>query len=253
MDCILRHRVARGGRVFEDPCVSRLAPVLLIPALALLVACGQSEEPSTASPADADTRDSPAGSQAVNSEAGAKEVLRAEILQVATEAPKVETMKLRFDSSGALVKQAVYHDDAAAVPEAVRALAEQTYPRAKVTGYETEHYADRGEVFEVELETGENRHCEVAATAEGVLVYTECRVDARELPAPVAERVTALFADGEILEAEHKTLGAEGSEGEEYSVEVKHAGREYYLRIASDGSLLSKHLRVPAVVELPVD
>ena len=76
------------------------------------------------------------------------------------------------------------------------------------------------------------------------------RIAAAELPEAVASRVSATIADGKILEAEYKQV--EGEADESYSVEIEADAREYYLRIAADGTLLSKHLRVPALVELPI-
>ncbi len=175
--------------------------------------------------------------------------LSASVRQTAVEAPDVERMKLRFDAEGKLVKQAVYHGDADAIPAAVRATAESTHPGAKALSYETEFYADQGEVFEVELETAEGQACEVAANAAGELLYTECRIEVGELPAAVAASVEASFAGGKLLEAERKLV--EGSEF--YSVEVEVEGREYYLKLDAEGTLLHRWVMVPAVVELPLD
>lgn len=213
--------------------------------LSVPLACGEPNCPTTVTPGDA----SPPAAAATNSD-GEAVGLSETVRDAATTAPKVERMKLRFDAAGALSKQAVYHDDAAAIPEAVRRLAEQQFPGAKVSGYETEHYADHGDLFEVELDTADGKHCEVAAQVDGTLFYTECRLETAELPGPVAERVSATVPAGTILEAERKMM-ADG--GEEFTVEVELEGRELYLRIAADGALLSKHLRVPALVELPLD
>ena len=58
------------------------------------------------------------------------------------------------------------------------------------------------------------------------------------------------MAGKKVLEVEHKQLEAGG---EEYTVEIEDGGREFYLHFDGAGALLSKHLRVPAIVELPVD
>jgi len=223
----------------------RCVPVFLC---SLALACGQDEPAPTAAPADATP--SPAVQAPATTAAGDDSPLSAQVREVASSGAKIELMELRLDEAGAIVKQAVYHDDKDAIPEPVRALAEQTYPGSKPYRYETEHYADRGVVYEVEVETAEGQKCEVAASAEGELIYRECQIPAAELPEAVASRVSATIADGKILEAEYKQV--EGEADESYSVEIEADAREYYLRIAADGTLLSKHLRVPALVELPI-
>jgi hypothetical protein len=161
----------------------------------------------------------------------------------------VERMKVRFDDGGAIVKQSVYHGDPSAIPTPVLDLAEQTFPGSKPRRFETEHYADFGPVFEVEVDTADGKMCEVAARPEGELVYTECRLDAGELPEPVAARVSTTLPDGKIIEAERKA----GPETDEFTIEVDVGGRQFYLRIGPDGTLLEKLVRVPAIIELPVE
>jgi hypothetical protein len=161
----------------------------------------------------------------------------------------VERMKVRFDDGGAIVKQSVYHGDRSGIPQAVLELAERTFPGSKPRRYETEHYADFGPVFEVEVDTADNEMCELASRPEGELVYTECRIDAAELPEPVSARVGATFPDGKILEVEKKS----GPEIDEFTIELEAGGRQFYLRIAPDGALLGKVVRVPAIIELPVE
>ena len=185
-------------------------------------------------------------STAASTGEGGGAILTAPVSEAATTAPAVEKMKLRFDASGQLIKQAVYHDDASAIPKAVHELAVVTFPDAKELHYETEHYADLGEVYEVEVETADGKKCEVAGTADGTLLYSECHIDVGELPQPIADAVAGM----KILEVEHQDM-AEGDD--EYTVEVEDKGREFYYRFGPDGALISKHLRVPAIVELPVE
>jgi hypothetical protein len=167
----------------------------------------------------------------------------------AAKGPTVERMKVRFDAAGAITKQSVYHGDRSAIPQAVLDLAEKTFPGSRPRRYETEHYAEFGSVFEVEVDTADNKMCEVAARPDGELVYTECRLDARELPKPVSDRVSATLSDGKILEAEHKS----GPDVGEFTVEVEVGGRQFYLRIAPDGTLIEQLVRVPAILEIPVE
>jgi hypothetical protein len=170
-------------------------------------------------------------------------------IAAAATGPTVERMKVRLDGEGVIIKQSVYHGDHSAIPQAVLDLAEKTFPGSRPRRYETEHYADFGQVFEVEVDTADNKMCEVAARPEGELVYTECRLDPRELPKPVSDRVSATFPDAKILEAEQKS----GPDVGEFTVEVEVGSRQFYLRIAPDGTLIQKLVRVQAVIELPVE
>jgi hypothetical protein len=167
----------------------------------------------------------------------------------AAKSPTVVRMKVRFDDAGAIVKQSVYHGDRSIIPQPVLDLAEQTYPGSKVMHYETEHYADFGPVSEVEVETADAKLCEVAARPDGELVYTECHIGVGELPESVSARVKATFPEGKILEAERKS----GPDVDEFTIEVEVGGQQFYLRIAPDGTLTAKLVRVTAVVELPVE
>jgi hypothetical protein len=191
-------------------------------------------QPCEAAPAKADSASVPGVTQAIAD---------------AAKGSTVQRMKLRFDDAGAIVKQSVYHGDRSGIPQAVLDLAEQTYPGGQTKYYETEHYAEFGQVFEVEVETKDAKMCEVAARPDGELVYTECHIDAAELPEPVTARVSATFPDGKILEAERKS----GPETDEFTVEVEVGARQFYLRIAPDGTLLAKLVRVPAIIEIPVE
>jgi hypothetical protein len=180
---------------------------------------------------------------------GTAMVLDREIVQTARSAPVVHKMQIRTDADGAIVKQAIYHGDADRVPEAVRAAVTAKYPKAQVLHYETEWYADGGRVYEVEVKMAGGEACELAADAEGNERYVECRISAKKLPPTVAEAVKAAVPGAKILEAERKTQPA----GDEYSVEVEAGGRQLYLYLASDGTILRKYLRIPAVVEVPID
>lgn len=160
-----------------------------------------------------------------------------------------QKFKLRVDEQGALTKQALYHADSGPVPQAVRDLATQKFPDAKPVHYETEVYADLGLVYEVEVDTADGRRCEVAATPEGTEIYEECQLEPSALPQPVTATVSSTFPSGEIVEAESKT----GPDIEEFTVEVKSGDAEYYLRISPSGELMQKFLRIPAIVEVPVD
>ncbi|MBX7083771.1 MAG: hypothetical protein K1X88_31465 [Nannocystaceae bacterium] len=157
--------------------------------------------------------------------------------------------KLRVDASGALQKQSIYHRDAQAIPESVRSKTLARWPDAAIVRYESERYADRGRVHEVEVQLPSGQQCELAVADDGGELYEECRIEASALPAPVAAQVTAMFPDGTVHEAETK----KGPGLDELTLEIAAGGQEYYVRIAPDGKVLSKLLRIPAVLEVPVD
>lgn len=173
--------------------------------------------------------------------------LDSEIVKTGTTATTVSKLKIRVDATGGIVKQSLYHDDAAAIPAAVIELAKQRFPGASIVQFETELYADRGRVYEVEIDDG-GKHCEVAATAEGTEIYVECEVDPAGLSAEIKASVEKIAPGGKLLEAETKT----GPGIEELTLEVEHGGRELYLRMRPDGTLIQALRRVPAIVELPL-
>ncbi len=170
------------------------------------------------------------------------------VAKAAVTAPTVEEFEFRLDASGALVKQAVYHDDAGAISQAVKDKALEVFPGATITHYETEHYADAGVVHEVEVKTAEGQTCEVAATPDGTLRYQECEVAVDTAPASVKDAVENRFPGGKIVEVETK----KGPEIDVFSVEVEHGGTEYYVQVSPDGTMQSVHKRIEATVEIPV-
>ncbi len=218
-----------------------VAPSLLL--LGFVSACGTSGAASEGT--------TPPGSSAAATVEGAgapAAALDAEITKTAASAAVVEKMKVRLDGEGNVVKQSLYHGSADAIPEAVRKLAETRFPGAKVTGYETELYADRGRVYEVEVDTTDGKHCELAASPAAEELYTECEVDPATLSDAVKAAIDKAAPGGKLLEAETK----KGPDLEEITVEVEAGGEEFYLRINTDGSLIQKLRRIPAVVEVPV-
>lgn len=209
----------------------------------LLAGCGTSAatNPATQSPAAPPSTQAPLTAKPA---AG----LDAEIVTTATTADKLDKLKVRVDADGKIVKQSLYHYDAAVIPKPVRDLAASTFEGSTAVRYETEWYADVGRIYEVEVDTKDGKHCEVAATPDGKLQYTECRIDPTTLPSEVAKTVHDLAGTQEILEAEKKTR----ADGEEFTVEIADPGGDLYVRIAADGSLLGKYRRVPGIIEVPV-
>lgn len=174
--------------------------------------------------------------------------LDSQLVTTATRAETVIKAKVRVDASGRITKQSVYHDDAASIPEAVRAAATERFPSATVLHYESEVYADRGRVYEVEVDDGGTK-CELAATPEGVEVYVECHLDPASLSPEVAATVERVAPGGTLLEAETK----KGPDIDELTIEVDQAGRLLYLRVKPDGTLIEGYRRIPGFLEVPLE
>jgi hypothetical protein len=211
----------------------------IVPLLAVL-ACGPAKTATTPPAADppGDSGASPAGTAALDPA----------IAEHMRSAQKVDRIKLRFDEHGRIVKQSLYHGDASTIGAPAQAAAAERFPGAETLFYENEVYADLGPVEEIEVKTKDGRRCEIAAKPDGTVIYEECQMDASALPEPVAAAVAKLAPGATIEEAEVKKR----PEGDEYTVEVTVDGRSQYLRIRSDGSLIQRLLRVPAIVEIPL-
>ncbi|MFV8754478.1 PepSY domain-containing protein [Nannocystaceae bacterium ST9] len=211
-------------------------PLVSLLACISMLACTPRGTTSTATPCDTSKE-----------HAAAAAALDAEIVTTAIQADRVLKMKVRVDAQGNIVKQSVYHDKADALPKPVLEAAEARFPGATVLHYETELYADRGRVYEVEVDDA-GKHCELAATPEGAEVYVECEVDPTSLSAEIRAAIEKTAPGGTILEAETKR----GPEIDEVTVEVQQAEGELYLRMRPDGSILQVLRRVPGFIEVPL-
>ncbi|MBL8948533.1 MAG: hypothetical protein JNK45_35505 [Myxococcales bacterium] len=214
---------------------SILSPALAV-ALGLPLSLGCHHEKPTTTPVD--TAATPAGATGID----------AELASIAAKPGVATKFKLRIDASGAIQKQSLYHGDAAAIPEAAKAKALAKWPGSTVHRFETELYAEHGRVHEVEVKTAEGGVCELAVKADGTDLYEECQIAADQLPAAVAAKVTELFPQGKVLEAETKR----GPNMDELTIEVESNGQEFYLRVKPDGTVLAKLVRIPGVFEVPV-
>lgn len=211
------------------------APSLL--PLALLLACGPKGSGGTTPPTET----------APPTEAAPVAALDGEIVRAASTAADVQKMKVRVDADGNIVKQSLYHGQADALPSKVHELAKTRFPKGKVVYYETELYADRGRVYEIEVDN-EGKSCEVAATPEGVEIYVECEVDPASLAAELKASIEKVAPGGKLLEAETK----KGPDIDEVTVEVEAGGRELYVRMKPDGTIIQTLRRIPAIVEVPL-
>lgn len=174
--------------------------------------------------------------------------LDAEIVAIAAKPGAATKFKVRVDGSGAIQKQALYHNDAEAIPAEIRAKAEARWAGSKASRYETELYAEHGRVHEVEVTLPDGKMCELAVKSDGTELYEECHVDAAALPGPVAAKVEELFPGGKVVEAETK----KGATMDELTIEIELNGQEFYLRCKPDGTVLAKLVRIPGVLEVPI-
>lgn len=215
-----------------------MTPHSLLLVLVLPLAACAKDGASTKCPEPAATATSPAG---------ATGALDAELVKIAAAGP-AKKMKIRTDANGALVKQSVYHSDQSAIPKPVHDLAAKKFPGAKLRQVESELYREHGRVFEIEVATADGKKCEIAASAAGVELYTECQVDPATLPAPVTAAIAKLYPDAKVLEAETKV----GPSVDEMTIELQVGEGEHYLRIKPDGTVIERLVRIPAVIEIPV-
>ena len=197
---------------------------------------GTPETPTAATPSVAMSADVASGG------------LHEAVAKAAVTAKTVEEFEFRMDENGALIKQAVYHDDASAISEAVKAKAMEVFPGANIESYETEWYADVGEVHEVEVQTADGQECEVSATPDGTLRYKECELDLAKVPPQITAAIESAYPGAKILEVETK----QGPAMDVVTAEIEVGGVEYYLHMKPDGALESVHKRVEALVEIPV-
>lgn len=156
------------------------------------------------------------------------------------------SMTLHLSPKGEVSKIVLVHGDEARVPEAVRALAEKEFPEATVTAYEFELYADGTKVHEVEIKDAEGVPCEVSATEDGTMRYTECEVTLESLPEEKQAKIKELTAGGTIDEIEQKEGDAESYTGVTFSKD----GHEHYLRLEQDGTVSDRALRLPSTIKL---
>lgn len=208
-----------------------------LPLFFVLGACASTPAPAPSSP------QAPTAASATAASSG----LHPELARIAVTADNVDEFELRLDADGELVKQAVYHDKADAISDAVKAKTLELYPGATITHFETEHYADAGVVHEVEVKTADGQSCEVSATPDGAVRYQECELDLATLPAQITAAVKSAYPEGKLLEAETK----KGPTMDVITVEVVSGGVEYYLYLTPDGSIEQVFKRVEAVVEIP--
>lgn len=187
-----------------------------------------------------------------------------EIVRIA--AAGARKLKLELEADGAVRKLAVYHDDASALPAAVVARTSEVYPGGVVRHYETELYRDLGRVYEIEVTTKDKQSCELSAREDGTIVYKECELDPKSLPAEISAAIARDAAGRKLLEVERKDYADGKTEfvaevgpdpktakpakpakkGEEAEDEA--AGEELYFD--ATGKLLRREITLTAEVEI---
>ncbi len=158
-------------------------------------------------------------------------------------------VKVNVDRDGGLRYMAVYHRDESKIPEAVLKAKPAEFEGGEVMYYESEHYAELGRVFEVQYKLKDGRECEHSAKADGTHVYTECKLDEKDIPPKVMAGATGKMAGGVVVkEAEH-TKRADGSE--EYGLVFEFEGAELKYYVAPDGTVKRRERRIPALLSVP--
>ncbi|MEM1348207.1 MAG: hypothetical protein AAGI01_06625 [Myxococcota bacterium] len=176
----------------------------------------------------------------------------ADLMSTALSAKDVSQVRMYFGEGGAQRKTAVYHLDASKVPAPVLELAKKQFPDATVTSYELEKYAALGVIHEVEVNTKDGSKAEVAARADGTLVYVETvQKPSEDVPkAPVRAAVEAAVPGAQITAVEVK----DGPNLHEYRVKATLEGQqaEHVFVFDKSDQLTARYMRFPAKIELPV-
>jgi hypothetical protein len=169
---------------------------------------------------------------------------------VAESADRQGVMKAEIytDASGDVEKLELYHHDDHGMPEAVLHLMQEKFPGSKVENYETEVIASGEMIYEAEVTTAEGKRCEISATAEGHLRYTECNIPPSELPPAVAQSVAEHVPGGAVAEAEKR----QGDGPDQLRIEAKKGDSVHYLIFdAASGQLKQHYIKVPAELSVP--
>lgn len=217
----------------------------------LLVGCDQQPEakPKPVASVPAAPAPAPAPTTAKAPPPASPQLFDASMVDRAATVTGLRKVKLEVDSNGTPVHVSLYHQQAQAIPQAIRDQQTKHYPGSTAREYETEKTVAEGEVFEVEVETAEGEHCEYSAKADGTLVYTECQLPADKLPPPVANTVKTTLPSGKIEEAEVvRRVGGP----ETYEVEVVDGERKHKLRLTADGKINAHLLVLPAELVVPL-
>lgn len=158
----------------------------------------------------------------------------------------VQRVTVYLTAQGVVRGASIYHTDLKAIPAAVQALGAERFPGRTALYYETERYADGTRVYEIEYALDDGQKGELAARADGTLVYEERPV--KTLPAAVQAAALARVP-GQIAGREHQL----GPGLDYYGVKIEHEGRLHVLLLKPDGRVVRHGVRVPAKLEIPYE
>lgn len=168
-----------------------------------------------------------------------------EFSETAAKTESIVQARVYLADRGRVRALSLYHRDAAAIPPAVTALGAQHFPGKRVRYYETEWYPDAGLVYEIEYHLGGGRSGELAARADGTLIYVETPVD--PVPPALAKAALAVVGGGTVKSGERQL----GPGLDFYGVKVERDGRLHVVLMTPQGEVVRHSLRLPAQIEVP--
>ncbi|MCA9637339.1 MAG: PepSY domain-containing protein [Myxococcales bacterium] len=233
---------------------------LLTPSTALTLAftaacgalsCGSTVAPPDAAKAGEAKAECPPAPECPAQAPPAAAALDGDFLRGALSHRGLTKIEIEVRANGEVEELAVYHNDADAIPEPVRARAEERFPGATIERYETE-LEEGKKVFEVEVKTADGKECEVEAAANGDLLYVECVADESILSAEQKATIERIVAGGKITEVE--TVERPGDEKPSIGVSVEVGDATHKLDFGPDGALKRHAREIPASleIELPI-
>ncbi len=137
-------------------------------------------------------------------------------------------------------------DDTASLPDAVRAAINKLYPQAATEEAKTE--TEGLKVYEVELKK-DGQEFEVTVTPNGTIIETEAEVTMADLPDAVKTAVVQAAGGAEVKEISKEInyavveLVALDKPQTTYEAEVVIDGQEVEIKLAADGTILSKEVK----------
>jgi hypothetical protein len=168
--------------------------------------------------------------------------LPADITRTFQKTQGVQRVNLYLTTGGKVRSVAVYHTDLKEIPAAVQALGAERFPNRQVLYYETEHHAD-GLIYEIEYALDNGLKGELAARADGTLVYVEQPV----ATLPDVVRAAALKrVPGQVVGRERQL----GPGLDHYGVKIQFQDRLHVVLLKPDGRIVRHGVRIPAKLEV---
>ena len=167
--------------------------------------------------------------------------------QTVADMPSTREVRVYLEPGGGVRGLSIYHVNAEAIPDAVRALGASRFPGRRVVHYETEWYADGSQIYEVEYALEGARTGELAARIDGSLVYVERPV--ASLPPLARSAALAAVAGGRIMQGDRR----QGPGIDHYILKIDLRGRMHVVHVDAQGQVLQHGIRVPAQIEVPFE